>query len=151
MTTDEGELKDDAGGILKLPLVASLIALIGLADAVYLTVTHYTKEPVPCSILEGCETVLTSPYAELSGIPIAAFGAAAYFVAFALAFFAAYGNRPAWMLFGIQSLLMAAVSGYLLYVQAFVLEAFCQFCLISAATSIGLFVVFLVSRFAVRR
>ena len=143
--TDE-ELTQVAGGLLKLPLAAGVLALIGLADAAFLTVSHYTKEPVPCSIVEGCETVLTSSYAEFSGIPIAAFGAAAYFVAFSLAILAAYGNRMAWTLFGVQSLVMAAVSAYLIYVQAYVIGAFCQFCLISAATSIGLFIIFLISK-----
>lgn len=151
MNSIEEEFRESAGGILKLPLAASLLALVGLADSVYLTVSHYTKEPVPCSIVEGCETVLTSSYAEVAGIPIAAFGAAAYFFAFSLAVLAAYGNRLTWTLFGVQTFLMAAVSVYLIYVQAFVIKAFCQFCLISAATSIGLFIVFLVSKFVARR
>lgn len=151
MTTVEEDLNEVTGGILRLPLAASLLALVGLADSVFLTVSHYTKEPVPCSIVEGCETVLTSSYAELAGVPIAAFGAAAYFFAFSLALLGAYGKRLTWSLFGVQSFLMAAVSVYLLYVQAFVIKAFCQFCLISAATSIGLFLVFLASRFFTRR
>jgi uncharacterized membrane protein len=144
-------IESEAAGVAKLPVAASVIALIGLADAAYLTVKHYTKEPVPCSIVEGCETVLTSSYAELFGIPIAAFGAAAYFAAFSLAILAAFGNRMTWTLFGVQSFLMAAVSLYLVYVQAFVIGAFCQFCLISAATSVGLFLVFLASKFLGKR
>jgi uncharacterized membrane protein len=134
----------------KLPVVASLLALLGLADSVYLTVHHYTSEPVPCSIVEGCETVLTSAYAEIGGIPLAAFGALAYFIAFCLAILTVFGNRTMWLLFGVQSFIMAAVSAYLIYLQGFVIGAFCQFCLISAATSIGLFVVFLISRFTAR-
>jgi len=151
MNVVDEDLNEVTGGIIKLPLVASLLALVGLADSVYLTVSHYTKEPVPCSIVEGCETVLTSSYAEIAGVPIAAFGAAAYFIAFSLAVLAAYGNRLTWSLFGVQAFLMASVSAYLIYVQAFVIKAFCQFCLISAATSIGLFLVFLASRYFARR
>jgi uncharacterized membrane protein len=143
-------LESDAAGIGKLPMAASILALVGLADSVYLTVSHYTKEPVPCSIVEGCETVLTSSYAEFAGIPIAAFGAAAYFAAFSLAILAAFGNRATWTLFGVQSMLMAGVSAYLVYLQAFVIGAFCQFCLVSAATSIGLFLVFLASKLFAR-
>lgn len=138
-------------GVAKLPVAASILALIGLADAAYLTVNHYTKEPVPCSVVEGCETVLTSAYAEFAGIPIAAFGAAAYFVAFSLAILTAFGNRTTWALFGIQSFLMAAVSAYLIYLQAFVIGAFCQFCLVSAATSIGLLTIFAISAYLNRR
>ena len=143
-------IDEAADGVPKLPVAASLLALVGLADAVYLTVHHYTAEPVPCSIVEGCETVLTSAYAEIAGVPIAAFGALAYFVAFSLAILTVFGNRSMWMLFGVQSFIMAAVSAYLVYLQGFVIGAFCQFCLISAATSVGLFVIYLVSRFTSR-
>ena len=143
-------IDEAADGVPKLPVAASLLALIGLADSVYLTVHHYTAEPVPCSIVEGCETVLTSAYAEIAGIPIAAFGALAYFAAFSLAILTVFGSRSMWLLFGVQSFIMAAVSAYLVYLQGFVIGAFCQFCLISAATSIGLLVIYLVSRFTSR-
>ena len=137
-------------GLPKLPVVASLLALLGLADSVYLTVHHYTAEPVPCSIVEGCETVLTSAYAELGGIPLAAFGALAYFIAFSLAVMTVFGNSRLWLLFGVQAFIMASVSAYLLYLQGFVIGAFCQFCLISAATSILLFVTYIISRLTAR-
>ena len=143
-------IDDAADGVPKLPVAASLLALVGLADSVYLTVHHYTAEPVPCSIIEGCETVLTSAYAEVAGIPLAAFGAFAYFVAFSLAILTVFGNRSMWLLFGVQSFIMAAVSAYLVYLQGYVIGAFCQFCLISAATSVGLFILFLISRFTAR-
>ena len=147
MTESETISSGEATGIVKLPVAAAVLGLIGLADSAYLTVHHYTAEPVPCSIVEGCETVLTSAYATIGDFPIAAIGALGYFIAFSLAVLAAYGNRTAWLLFGIQAAVMAAVSAYLIYLQGFVIGAFCQFCLVSAATSIGLFVVFLVSRF----
>jgi uncharacterized membrane protein len=120
--------------------------LVGIADAVYLTIHHLTAVPVPCSMMMGCEVVLTSAYAEIAGIPIAAFGAIAYFVAFSLALLAAFGNRIAWTLFGIQVAIMAATTGYLLYLQAFVLNAFCQFCLLSALITFTLFTLFVVSK-----
>jgi len=125
---------------------AAFVAVLGLADAVYLTVHHYTATPVPCSIFEGCETVLTSLYSEFAGIPTAAFGALAYFVAFSLAILAAYGNRTAWKLFGAQVVVMAAVTCWLIYLQAFVIGAFCQFCLISALTTFLLLLLFVISK-----
>jgi len=124
---------------------AVVVAIIGLIDAIYLTIHYYTAEPVPCTITGGCEMVLTSPYAEVAGIPLGAFGAAAYFVAFALALLTVYGNPMTWKLFGALSLLMAAFSGYLIYVQAEYIHAFCQFCLLSAGTSFTLFILFLIS------
>jgi uncharacterized membrane protein len=134
-----------------LRLLAVFFSLVGLGDSVYLTAHHYSAEPVPCSLISGCETVLTSSYAEIGGIPLAAFGAAAYFAAFALAILALYGNRTAWKLFGVQTALMAAFTIWLIYLQAVVLNAFCQFCLLSAVTTFGLFIVFLVSLAAGRK
>ena len=134
------------GGIAWIPVLAAIVALIGLADAVYLTVHHLTAVPVPCSILSGCETVLTSQYAEIAGVPLAAFGALAYFVAFSLAIFAAFGNRTMWTLFGIQVTLMSLFTAWLIYLQAFVIGAFCQFCLLSAVTTFTLLFLFVISK-----
>ena len=131
----------------KLPFVAALVALVGLLDAVYLTIHHYTGEKVPCSVTGGCEAVLTSSWSEIAGIPLAAFGAASYFLAFSLAILAAYGNRLMWKLFGAVATVMALFSLYLLYVQKFEIKQFCQFCLLSAATSLTLFLIALFSRF----
>lgn len=138
---------DKSDSISKLPLAAAIFALAGLADAVYLTVHHYTAVPVPCGVAFDCEMVLTSSYAEIAGIPLAAFGAAAYFVAFSLALLAAFGDRRMWTLFGVQSTLMAVFTGWLIYVQAALIGAFCQFCLISAATTTALFALYLFSLF----
>ena len=133
-----------------LKIAAVILALIGLVDATYLAVHHFTAEPVPCSLTNGCEQVLTSEYAEVFGLPLAGFGAAAYFAAFALALLAVYGNDLAWKLFGVQSAIMALFSVYLIYVQGALIGAFCQFCLLSALTSVSLFIVFLIS-LAVRK
>jgi uncharacterized membrane protein len=140
----------ETGSIAKLPIAGAVIALAGLADAVYLTIKHFTAEPVPCSLISGCETVLTSSYAEIAGIPLAGFGAAAYFIAFSLALLAAFGNRTTWMLFGIQVVLMSLFTAWLLYLQAFVIGAFCQFCLVSALTTFSMLAVFVVSRIVSR-
>ena len=133
------------------PWLAVLIALVGVGDSIYLTVHHYTAEPVPCSIIEGCEQVLTSPWAEIGGIPLALFGAAAYFTVFSLALLAAFGDSRMWKLFGIQATLMAVASGYLIYVQGMLIGAFCQFCLLSALSSFLLFLIYLASIFFGRK
>jgi len=128
------------------PIIAVVLALVGLSDSIYLTVHHLTAEPVPCSLVEGCETVLTSAYATIAGIPLAAFGALAYFVAFSLSLLAAYGNEKAWKVFGLQAAFMAVFSAWLIFVQAYYIHAFCQFCLLSAGTSLSLLIVFLASK-----
>jgi len=150
MTEPELEEAGSRSSIAKLPLGAAIVAVVGIIDSVYLTVHHFTAEPVPCSLIEGCEQVLTSAYAEIAGIPLAGFGAAAYFVAFSLALLAAFGDRRMWRLFGIHATLMAVFSGWLLYVQAALIGAFCQFCLLSAITTFILFSLYVVSIFADR-
>lgn len=133
--------------VAKLPLLAAVVALVGLADAVYLTVHHLQGAMVPCSVVSGCETVLTSEYAAPAGVPLALFGAIAYFLAFSFATLAAFGNRKMWLLFGIQVTLMAAFSLWLLYLQGFVIKAFCQYCLLSAGVTLILFVIAIFSKF----
>ncbi len=140
-----------SGATAKLPVLAAIVALVGLCDAVYLTIHHYTATPVPCSIVEGCEQVLTSSYAEIYGIPLALFGAVAYLDAFLLAALAAFGKRQMWTIFGIQVILMAIFTAWLIYLQGYVIEAFCQFCLLSAATTLTLLIIFLISKFTGRR
>ncbi len=147
MNDSDTENHGSSPSIARLPAAAAVVALIGLADSVYLTVHHFTAEPVPCSLIEGCEKVLTSGYAEVFGIPLAAYGAAAYFAAFSLAVLAAYGDRRMWKLFGLQTILMGTFSAWLLYVQAAIIGAFCQFCLLSAITTFTLYLLYLVSVF----
>lgn len=143
----ESEVLDNSqpASIAKLPIAAAIVALVGIADSVYLTVHHFTAEPVPCSIIDGCEQVLTSSYAEIAGIPLAGFGSVAYFIAFSLALLTAFGDIRMWKLFGVQVTLMAAFSGWLVYVQAALIGSFCQFCLLSALTSLFLFSLYLIS------
>lgn len=132
---------------VKFAVVAALVSLAGLADSVYLTVHHYTAEPVPCSIVAGCETVLTSQYATLAGIPLGIFGIAAYLLVFLLSLLTIFGKTKAWFIFGLQVILMALFTSWLLYLQGFVIGAFCQFCLLSAVTTFTLFILALVSKF----
>lgn len=146
MTPSE-EISVDTGQRPVWQIIASVVALAGLTDAIYLTVHHYTAEPVPCSITHGCEQVLTSTYATIGGVPLAAFGAAAYFVAFSLALLAAFGDRRMWKLFGAIATLMGVFSIWLFYLQWQVIGAFCQFCLVSAGTSLALFLIALLSKF----
>ena len=135
------------GSISKFAFAAVVFALAGLADAVYLTVHHFTNEKVPCSLITGCEQVLSSEYAEIFGIPTAAFGAVAYFLAFCFALLAAFGNRKMWFFYGLLTIVMFLFTCYLVYLQGIVIEAFCQFCLLSALTTTVLFIIALVSKF----
>src|SRR5215217_235935 len=71
--------------------VMAVIALIGLADATFLTLAHLTGDDAVCGSLAGCTVVLGSRYASINGVPTAGFGALAYFTVFSLAILAAFG------------------------------------------------------------
>ncbi|MDT4898641.1 MAG: hypothetical protein QOH25_3718 [Acidobacteriota bacterium] len=134
-----------------LYIAAALLSLVGLADSIYLTVEHLAGRSVQCTITSGCEEVLTSTYATISGLPLAGVGAAAYFIVFSLAILAAFGNRRTGDFLFYVVALMLAVSLYLFALQAFVLHAFCQFCLLSGAVTLLLSLVVAVERFYFKR
>ena len=128
-----------------LYVATALLSLVGLADALYLTVQHLTGQSVRCTVTSGCSEVLSSSYAVVAGYPLAALGAAAYFSVFSLATLVLFGYRIA------GKLLLPLVGGmflaslYLVYLQAFVIRAFCQYCLLSAAVTTGLTVLALLA------
>jgi uncharacterized membrane protein len=113
--------------------IAALIALAGLAEATYLTVLSLTGATAVCGGSQDCFKVLGSHYSRIAGIPTAAFGALAYFSAFTFATFAAFGYLRARNFFLLTVATMFAFTLWLLFVQAFLLHAFCRYCLFSAA------------------
>jgi uncharacterized membrane protein len=115
---------------------AAFVSLIGLADSIYLTVEHLSGRSVRCTIVTGCSEVLSSPYASVRGIPLALVGAIGYFLVFSLATLAAFGYKVAGQLLAVVVAVMFLTTLWLLYLQAFVIKAFCQFCLLSALVTL---------------
>ena len=122
----------------------AVISLLGLADATYLTIEHVTGQSVRCTIIAGCSEVLSSKYAVVGGFPLAMIGAAAYFSVFSLATLAAFGYRFARTLLNLLVAAMLLVSLWLVYLQAFVIRSFCQYCLFSAAITFVLAILLLI-------
>lgn len=118
--------------------IAALLALVGLADATYLTASHLAGETVTCIGVAGCSDVLSSSYAKVGPVPLAAFGVLAYLVAFSAAICAGFGMARAHTLLLVAVGAMFLATLWLLYVQAFVLHAFCSYCLLSAALTFAL-------------
>ncbi len=113
--------------------LAGLAAFVGLSEATYLVVLYLTGDMAVCGGAAGCSEVLTSRYAKIGPVPVAAFGVGAYFLAFACATFAAFGHALARKLFILVVGLMFLATLWFLYVQMFLLHAFCRYCLFSAA------------------
>ena len=123
-----------------------MISLIGLADSIYLTVEHLAGRSVRCTITSGCSEVLSSPYASVRGFPLAGLGAIAYFAVFSLATLAAFGYRSMGNLLTLLVAAMFLTTLWLLYLQAFVIGHFCQFCLLSTLVTTTLTVLVIVQK-----
>src|ERR1700732_1459478 len=112
---------------------AALVALVGLAEATYLTVIFLSGETAVCGSSPDCFKVLGSSYAKIGSFPVSGLGALAYFSVFTFAIFAAFDYGRARKFFNLTVFTMFAVTLWLVFVQAFKLHAFCRYCLFSAA------------------
>ncbi len=117
-------------------IVAAVLSLCGLVDATYLTIEHLTGRSVRCTVSGGCNEVLQSAYAKIGSIPTASLGALAYFTAFSLATLILFGYTRARAPLVMLTTVMLITSLGLVLVQAFVLHAFCEFCLLSALITV---------------
>jgi uncharacterized membrane protein len=124
----------------KLPYGIGILAFLGFLDATYLTVLHYKNIIPPCSVARGCETVLTSQFATIFGIPIALLGAGFYLAVLALLLIWIQTKRTNLLTLLVTLTGIGLLVGILLVViQAFVLHAFCQYCLTSELIDFLLF------------
>ena len=125
------------------------VALLGFADAAFLAIEHFLGKIPPCTLTSGCETVLTSPYAYILGIPVSVLGAL-WYLAMALGAFVYLESRHGgggiaahhsailkWTLLGTA--VCFSMSVWFVWVQAAVIGSFCQYCLGSALVSTVLF------------
>ncbi len=119
-----------------------LFALLGFADATYLTLKHYSGSPITCSLTHGCDIVTTSAYSQILGVPVALLGALYYLSVILLSIFVLdRKNTNILRLISRLSWLGLGASVYFIIIQAFILNAWCQYCIGSAITSTSLFVV----------
>ena len=148
----------ESGPLQRPPLgVAGALASFGALESTYLAIQKLTGGDVACPV-GGCQTALNSGYAELFGAPLSAYGAVAYALVAALAFWgngiqkelvaqgenrdrtleSSYARARVLLFFGATGL--AGVSSYLLFVLAVKLGGVeCVYCLTSAALSLTLF------------
>lgn len=130
---------------IALPIVA-LLAIAGVAIAGYLTAVHFADQPIVCSSIGDCELVNSSEYAKLAGVPVAVFGLTAYAALLALAA-ASWLRRDATLLMLAWGVALGgfAFSMYLTYIELYVLDAICVWCVGSASVMTAIFVVLSVS------
>ena len=119
----------------KLRTASILLAVLGLLDSIYLGWVKYTGAYALCGPIGNCESVNSSQYSEIFGIPIALLGAGAYAVMMVLLLMENRGQ--VWAEFGPMivfgmSLIGVLYSIYLTYIEVAILKAICPYCVISA-------------------
>ena len=127
----------------KIWISSIVLAVIGLIDSIYLVWVKYTDQYALCGPIGNCESVNTSQYSEIWGIPIALLGAGAYIVIIILLLLEnrseLMGEYSPLIVFGI-SLIGVLYSIYLTYIEVAVLRAICPYCVISAVVLVLLLV-----------
>ena len=118
------------------------LALVGIVIAGYLAATKLTGGVPVCGPLRGCETVNTSSYSEILGIPVALFGLlySGVILGAGVVWWRAGDPRALYVAYGLGLLGLLAVV-YLTYLELFVIGAICVWCVGYAVTVIGAWVV----------
>jgi len=112
--------------------VIAFLALAGVVVSALALQVHYSTTTEPCDINAkwDCGIVNHSPFAEVLHIPVAAIGIAGYLALAGLALW----RRP--RLLASLALAALAFSLYLTYIEKYVLEVYCIYCV----TSLGIIV-----------
>lgn len=129
MTTRTRSTAVGASTDRRLQIAIGVLCVIGIGIAGYLTYVHYEGLKVLCLSSGGCETVQSSRYAKLDGIPVAVLGLAGYIGI--LGSLALRGELSRMAGFGI-ALIGFGFSMYLTYRELFTIKAICQWCVASA-------------------
>jgi uncharacterized membrane protein len=125
-------------------MVGATLALLGLLVSLYLWLWKIGALGSIVCLDQGCETVQLSEYAEAFGIPVAFFGVVGYL---ALLIVCLVGLQPRWIERQEPTIVLLAGSGvgvaysvYLTYLEAAVIHAWCQWCVISALIVTAVFI-----------
>ena len=138
-------IKAFAGSRARRWLVAlTFLSFVGVADSSYLLWTHHSGGSARCPA-NGCNVVTQGEYAEIRGIPVAAFGVVGYLTLLTLSVLAvALGGRSLLGAIVAISGIGVVVSAFLVYLQVGVIGAICPWCILSAFTMTALFILSIV-------
>ncbi len=126
-------------------MAVAVLALLGALVSVYLTLHQLGMlGSLACGAGGGCETVQASRWAYVAGIPVAAFGVVGYAAILAAAL---AGLQERWQDSATPARWLLGLSGagvgftlYLKALEAFVIHAFCRWCIVSAVLIAMIFV-----------
>jgi len=114
----------------RLQIISAVLAVMGLGVATYIAIADAGGGAPTCLAGgHGCETVANSRYSHLAGINVAVIGIAGYVALLVAAAISGDLGRLAGLLFALVGF---GFSVYLTYLELFVIEAICQWCVASA-------------------
>jgi Predicted membrane protein len=122
-------------------MVIALLALVGALVALYLTLYKIGVIGVLTCNVGSCESVNTSRWAVFLGLPVAAWGLGIYLVIMAVALAGLHGapsRSIAWVTTALSGW-GVLFSGWLTYLELFVINAICMWCVISATLMLFIF------------
>ena len=126
----------------KKAIALGIFSFVGLLDASYLAVKHYTGTIPPCAIAKGCETVTTSQYATMGGVSVALFGAIYYLIILITSIaLIDTGNNFLKKFLSKFSIIGLIASIWFVSLQLFVIKALCLYCIASATSSVAIFTI----------
>lgn len=119
-----------------------ILSLVGLVISVFLAYEYSQTDPIACPITgSGCEIVRKSAYSSLLGISLPYLGLVFYLMLAALSVFLTQSFNRLISLFRLFVSFSGFIFGlYLTYLEAFVIGAYCIWCLASFIVSIIIFV-----------
>lgn len=126
------------------------LAAIGIAETAYLIRERYAEREAVCPIGGGCHQVLSSEYNRTFGIHNDILGLLFYISMSTLTGLAVVGVEPVavWIVIAAMQVTAAAVmSLWFVYLQWRVIKAWCFWCLMSAATVVGMAFIMLIDKF----
>jgi uncharacterized membrane protein len=117
-----------------------VLDIVGLLIAGYLSIVELGGGVPACGPLHGCETVATSEYARIGGIPVAVFGVVLSLVLLTLAVWWIRTDDPRLLDFHYGlSLIGVIFEIYFLSLQVFVIKAVCIWCTLYGLSLIARF------------
>jgi len=118
------------------------VSFLGLAISGYLLVTYVSSDPIVCVSGEGCLVAQLSEYSSFFSIPTPAYGVIFYFtLGIIAAIWSNENHRQLQMPLALLTSIGLGISIFLTYVEAFVIRAWCSWCLGSAFLTIVAFVI----------
>jgi uncharacterized membrane protein len=126
-------------------LLLAVLAVAGVGTSSYLTYSHYADKATVCAGIGSCAFVQSSEYSKVAGVPVALLGLL-FFIGLAGLVVARLRRMPAALQWGQPAAFAMTLGGlafvsYLTYIELFVIDAICVWCVGTAAITLAAFVV----------